>query len=369
MLIHMRGESMNNILDLAEKQVVIFGIGTNARILNCIYQEKGIEIIAYLVGDDQEIYINEYEGRPVYKLTTCNGKIKKYPVVSTVRECASLKVQKELKQCGFQWIIAVDDYKQWVEILEYYYQSYFENKGIDIHKSVLDINGCNFINGFQLDIEGKYAFLAELGDIVLPGCFNDYSICNEGPYELEEIGFRVEKEDEVLDCGANMGLFSALAISRGARVCGFEPTPHTRDYLYQLENIYPSSVQIYPYALSDKEGETHFYVGSNMNGENSISNLSGTCKECITVSMKTIDQFVNENKFSRVDFIKADIEGAERFMLSGAIETMQRFAPKLAICTYHLRDDPEILEKIIKQANADYKVVHKYKKLYAYVEK
>lgn len=360
---------MNNILELEEKQVVIFGIGTNARILKYIYQEKGIEIIAYLIGDDQDIHIDACEGKPVYKLAVCNEEIKKYPVVSTVRECASLKVQKELEECGFHRIVVAGDYRKWVEVLEYFYQAYFENKEIDIHKAILNINGCHFINGFQLDVEGKYAFLAELGDIVLPGCFGDYSICNEGPYELEEIGFRIEKGEEVFDCGANMGLFSSLAISRGARVWGFEPTPHTREYLHQLEKAYPTFLTIYPYALSDKEGETHFYVGSNMNGENSINNLSGTCKECITVPLKTIDSFVNEHNISKVDFIKADIEGAERYMLWGAMETMRKFAPKLAICTYHLRDDPGILEKIIKQANTDYKVVHKYKKLYAYVEK
>jgi hypothetical protein len=68
---------------------------------------------------------------------------------------------------------------------------------------------------------------------------------------------------------------------------------------------------------------------------------------------------------SQVDFIKSDIEGYERNLLLGAKNTLKKFAPKLAICTYHLPDDPQVLESIIKDANPDYKVVHLRHKLFA----
>ncbi|GHS89510.1 hypothetical protein AGMMS49957_12890 [Synergistales bacterium] len=42
----------------------------------------------------------------------------------------------------------------------------------------------------------------------------------------------------------------------------------------------------------------------------------------------------------RMEFIKTDIEGYERHMLKGAAKTLKRFAPKLALCTYRLPDDP-----------------------------
>lgn len=85
--------------------------------------------------------------------------------------------------------------------------------------------------------------------------------------------------------------------------------------------------------------------------------------------MSTIDQFVSENQIRKVDFIKADIEGAERYMLTGATDTLRRFAPKLAICTYHLKDDPQVLEDIIKEANPAYMVVHTRHKLFASVKR
>lgn len=360
---------MNSILNLSKKRIIVFGIGTNARILSYLFQQKGIEVISYLIGDDQTLSVSDFAGVPVCKLSMCSEELKSYPVVLTVRECVSLKVKKELMESGFCNIISVENYSEWVEILESFYRPYFEGKKVDVNARYLDLKGTRVINGFRLDIEGRYSFLAELGDIILPGFFDDYSICNEGPYELKEPEIKIKNEDVVLDCGANMGLFSVLALNRGGEVYCFEPAPHTRGYLEEYKNLYPDRMHIFPYALADKEGDTEFYVGSDLNGENSISNLSGTGKECIRVPVKTIDHFVKENGISRVDFIKADIEGAERHMLSGAKETMKKFAPKLAICTYHLKDDPKVLEEIIRQANPDYKIIHRYKKIYAYTEK
>ena len=87
-----------------------------------------------------------------------------------------------------------------------------------------------------------------------------------------------------------------------------------------------------------------------------------------TVNVTTIDQFVSSNNIEKVDFIKADIEGAERNMLLGATNTLKKFAPKISVCTYHLPDDKEVLEKIVKDANPDYHIIHKYKKMYCWVD-
>lgn len=360
---------MSELLNVKEKQVIILGIGTNAKMLREIYKQKGIEIVAYVVSDDQNLISSEYEGVPVCKMSECSEKMKNYLVVSSVRECFSAKVADELQGYRFKNVISVKEYKEWADILEYFYQSYFKSKNIDINAPVLNINGSQFVNGFKLDTEGRLAYFSEIGDIILPSYFNDYSICSEGPYELDDIGFRVEKGDVVFDCGANMGLFSVLAINRGGKVYGFEPTPKTREYLKQYERMYPNNMNIVPYALSDEVGDTKFYINSHLNGENSISNLYGTCSECITVKMQTMDNFIKCNGIEKVDFIKADIEGSERYMLLGARETLKKFAPKLSICTYHLKDDPEVLENVIIQANPNYKIIHRYKKLYAYIEK
>jgi hypothetical protein len=49
----------------------------------------------------------------------------------------------------------------------------------------------------------------------------------------------------------------------------------------------------------------------------------------------------------RVDFLKADIEGAERHALTGAADTIRRFVPKMAICTYHNAEDVRIIPEVV----------------------
>jgi len=117
--------------------------------------------------------------------------------------------------------------------------------------------------------------------------------------------------------------------------------------------------------LGDKSDIYHLSHNNINSGANKITDGDNYSEK---IEVTTIDEFVAENELDRIDFIKADIEGFERNMLMGAKETLRRFSPKLAICTYHLLDDPEVLSKIILEANPNYTIIQKRKKLYAMVK-
>ena len=68
----------------------------------------------------------------------------------------------------------------------------------------------------------------------------------------------------------------------------------------------------------------------------------------ITVPTISIDEFCQKNNISKVNFIKLDIEGSERFALKGATETLKKFRPLLTISGYHLIDDVPVLVNILK---------------------
>jgi hypothetical protein len=106
-----------------------------------------------------------------------------------------------------------------------------------------------------------------------------------------------------------------------------------------------------------------------MSGSNTVVKNYIAANLTEKIKITALDNFVHEQKLERVDFIKSDIEGAERDMLKGARGVLKEFAPKLALCTYHLPDDPEVMEALIKDANPDYKVVHIRKKLFAACKK
>lgn len=68
-----------------------------------------------------------------------------------------------------------------------------------------------------------------------------------------------------------------------------------------------------------------------------------------TVKSITLDEYCKEAQ-EKVDFIKADIEGAEMSMLRGAKHTIASSAPVCAICLYHKKNDfweiPQYLENL-----------------------
>ncbi|HJJ31051.1 MAG TPA: FkbM family methyltransferase [Methanocorpusculum sp.] len=211
--------------------------------------------------------------------------------------------------------------------------------------------------------EAYYAM--EIGDILYPGLFNSYKFIDEGPYEWLDV--EVEAGDVVFDCGANLGIFSLYAAYRGAKVYAFEPISAAREILRKTMSLNPElekQVEIVPYALADKEGTAEFTVlDGTLVGSSMVFSQEGR-KE--TAKITTIDAFCRESGVVPA-FIKADIEGAERLMLSGAQDTLACAAPKLSLCTYHLPDDKKVMRNLILSGNPRYKITDKWKKFYARV--
>jgi len=241
-----------------------------------------------------------------------------------------------------------------------------------IYNGILDNADYEF-DGIKISQPNKlktplYELLAEIDDLMFGNrsFLESFNLITEGPYELEN--FKIESEDEVFDIGAHVGIFSCIAATKGKLVYAFEPSnAHILDINKQSE-LYDNRIIAVNCALSDYVGTASFCEagsqGKLINKDNNNENDS-----IETVKVTTIDEFVKENNIPKVDFIKADIEGAERDMLKGAVNVLKIFAPKLSICTYHLPDDKEVLEKIVKDANPKYNVIHKYKKMYCWVDK
>ena len=228
--------------------------------------------------------------------------------------------------------------------------------------------------------EDMDTFLWEYADLIMPCLVKDYdysrveSLFDEGPYELNE-KVSVKEGDVVVDCGANLGLFSSAVADRAGRIYAFEPSEKLCErYLEPLQTLY-SNITIVKSGVAATTGERTFLYYPKSCGSSKIESADAVMEhkskelcEKQTISCYSLDDFVRRNQIWRVDYIKADIEGAERELLQGAQETLRKFAPKLSICTYHLPDDKEVLERLILEANPNYKIIHAYKKLYAYVE-
>lgn len=208
-----------------------------------------------------------------------------------------------------------------------------------------------------------------LAEYILERDLTDYYnvLGTEGAYEKGPVGLRAG--DIVVDAGANMGIFSVLAAAKKVhRVYAFEPLKSICEILRRNVSLnnFDNTVVVVPSGLSDTTSTQPLYQSQdNIGGSSLVFDQTGNS---VPILCTTLDQWVNENRVPRVDFIKADIEGAERQLLVGARETIRRFKPRLAICTYHLPDDPQVLEQLIRDTCSDYRFIHSSKKLYAWTE-
>lgn len=226
---------------------------------------------------------------------------------------------------------------------------------------------CIFTNSDLFPIESlEWNLSYEYLDIIYPSLNPRYFkfILGEGPYELGDIF--CEKGDYVLDAGANLGIFSFLAslkVGDNGHVYGVEPMPFFAKCLKESIRINASkNISLLEVAIGNENKE----VTLNLDSENPMnSGKAAIINQSITVNQNKIDSLLDENKITRLNFLKMDIEGSEREALHGARETIFKYKPKLSICTYHLKDDPIVIRNIIKHIDPKYKIIMGKKKIYA----
>jgi FkbM family methyltransferase len=79
----------------------------------------------------------------------------------------------------------------------------------------------------------------------------------------------------------------------------------------------------------------------------------------VKVKATTIGQLMEDLSLDRLDFIKMDIEGAERKALLGARSSPEKHKPQMALSIYHINDDPQVIVDLELAAVPDYRVVRR----------
>ncbi len=154
-----------------------------------------------------------------------------------------------------------------------------------------------------------------------------------GVYERGEIAFfrsRFGGDMIFVDVGANVGLYSAIALStpgfRG-RVLAIEPHSESRSYLHKtLQSNGPAgAAQISELAASDRPGTLTLYKNRENKGDNRVypdSLLHGE----ETVGADSLDNICRRHGISTAQFIKIDVQGAEANVVRGASGLFARSA-------------------------------------------
>jgi len=161
-----------------------------------------------------------------------------------------------------------------------------------------------------------------------------FEILNFSDVEKNEINIMNEllpPNATIFDIGANIGFHSLnLSITDNSRdIYAFEPAPETFNIL--KKNVFlnkQKKIKVFNFGFSNFNGISSFFYNKTLSGNSSLKKLipSNHIQE-IFCEFYTLDSFVKTNKFSKIDFIKCDVEGAELLVISGGIRTIKKFKP------------------------------------------
>jgi FkbM family methyltransferase len=158
-------------------------------------------------------------------------------------------------------------------------------------------------------------------------------------FELDVFKKLLNKGDNILDIGANLGVYGIEASSiiggNGTVYC-FEPVPENQVFLKNNVNLNKiKNIKIVRSAIGDKVSSLKIFLVKNSIGTHSAG---GGTDNFVDVPVTTIDNFVDKNKID-VNLIKIDIEGYEDYAIKGGLKTLKNLKPILFIefSANHLR--------------------------------
>lgn len=157
-----------------------------------------------------------------------------------------------------------------------------------------------------------------------------------GVYENDAIAFFervVEPEMVFVDAGANVGLYTALALRRmsyPSRIICVEPDPVSASFLEQTiranhEGNQSPKVSLYQVALSDTRGEVMLHKNPENKGDNRIYS-DPLCTDAIQVHSDTLDNLMEREAIEEINLVKIDVQGAEAKVVAGARGILQKSA-------------------------------------------
>jgi len=135
------------------------------------------------------------------------------------------------------------------------------------------------------------------------------------------------------------------------RIHAFEPDPASAWKFMAWREASPARerIQLHRVALGSSPGSVRFQGTGSLNA----TSVAGGGVE---VPRRTLDEVLAEDP---PDFIKMDIEGAEREALQGAA-TLLRRGPSLAICLYHVQDHLWSIPLLVRSLMPEHRLFLRY---------
>ncbi len=191
-------------------------------------------------------------------------------------------------------------------------------------------------NPSRVSVKGTVTYGDGLRILVDTSSFVEWEIFFRGQYEKKVTDLFqkfIRKGDVVIDVGANIGshtLIMAKLVGESGKVIAFEPHPDIARRL--TDNIKLNrftNVSVSRFALSEKPGKASLFSYSDGMLDKGTSSLYGitNLEEKYSVDVSTLDVVAENERLSRLDFVKVDTRGSDFPVIKGARESIGKFHP------------------------------------------
>lgn len=174
-----------------------------------------------------------------------------------------------------------------------------------------------------------------------------------------EAAWGIRKNDVVLDCGANIGVYTREALDDGASlVVAIEPAPVNVECLRRnfRREIEEKRVIVAALGVWDRDDVLPLYEDPRNSGADSFIIHTAADKITSQIPLTSIDKLSKELNLPRVDFIKMDIKGATAKALIGAKGILTAARPRLALSTEELEDNPAEIRSLVLSLQPSYQM-------------
>jgi FkbM family methyltransferase len=183
---------------------------------------------------------------------------------------------------------------------------------------------------YDFDWEDKHYTLDTIrNSLICTLVYGQYFFARNGITIMPEPG------DHVIDGGACTGdtaIVFSKTVGETGRVYAFDPVQNHIDICkHNFARPGYENILLFESGLSDSWLLTSpIQLKSYAPGFNGAGMVFPLC---------TIDDLVADGSIQKIDFLKLDVEGAEMATLRGALSSIKKFKPKMAISIYHKPND------------------------------
>jgi len=346
----MIGDAMIDVkLDLwsylaaTEKSIVMYGMGNGADKILAVCEKKGIEIADFFASDGF-VRGHAFHGKTVLSYSAVKEKYGEGNFIVLLSFASSLPdVIENIRR------IAAES----------------ELYAPDVPVSGDNLFDMDFYASHKIEISKVRELLADEQSRLVFDNVIKYKLTGDVKYLLECETESDEVYNDILSAGgfeytADLGAYNGDTARELAKyspklkeIHAFEPDRRNfRKLSEYAENEERFKVIPYNLAAWNKEETLVFGAEGNRNSGVGQTLVNGKTAKLTEVMASSLDAVVKGAE--RIDYIKFDVEGAEKEALEGCYETIERFSPALLVSVYHRSEDLFALPLQIAEKFPDY---------------